>query len=123
MSELVRERCAACRKGAPNVTPAEIAELQPQIPEWMIYEVGGIPRLERIFRFRDFKAALAFTTQVGNLAEAEDHHPALLTEWGKVTVMWWTHAIGGLHRNDFIMAAKTDQIAAEFAEHSDQGTG
>ena len=123
MSELVHERCAACRKGAPKVTPAEIAELQPQIPEWMIYQVGGIPRLERIFRFRDFKAALAFTLQVGNLAEAEDHHPALLTEWGKVTVMWWTHAIDGLHRNDFVMAAKTDLLAAEFAERPAQDTG
>jgi 4a-hydroxytetrahydrobiopterin dehydratase len=112
MSELVQERCVACRKGAPRATPAEIAELMPQIPDWTIYEVGGIARLERIFRFRDFKSALAFTTRVGELAEAEGHHPALLTEWGKVTVMWWTHAIGGLHRNDFVMAAKTDQLAA-----------
>jgi 4a-hydroxytetrahydrobiopterin dehydratase len=105
----------ACRKGAPRVTPAEIAELKPQVPDWQIFDVGGIPRLERIFRFRDFKTALAFTVRVGALAEAEGHHPALLTEWGSVTVMWWTHAINGLHRNDFIMAAKTDQIAAEFA--------
>jgi 4a-hydroxytetrahydrobiopterin dehydratase len=111
MSQLVQERCVACRKSAPRATPAEIAELMPQIPDWTIYEVGGIPRLERIFRFRDFKAALAFTVRVGDLAEAEGHHPALLTEWGKVTVMWWTHAIAGLHRNDFVMAAKTDQLA------------
>ncbi|HEX6292003.1 MAG TPA: 4a-hydroxytetrahydrobiopterin dehydratase [Herpetosiphonaceae bacterium] len=115
MSELTQERCVACRKGAPRVTPAEIAELKPQIPDWIIFEVGGAPRLERIFRFRDFKTALAFTVRVGELAEAEGHHPALLTEWGKVTVMWWTHAIDGLHRNDFIMAAKTDQIAADVA--------
>jgi 4a-hydroxytetrahydrobiopterin dehydratase len=47
---------------------------------------------------------------VGEVAEAEDHHPALLTEWGKVTVTWWTHAVKGLHRNDFIAAAKTDQL-------------
>ena len=115
MSKLVQERCVACRKSAPRVTPAEIAELKPQTPDWSIFEVGGVPRLERIFRFRDFQTALAFTLLVGELAEAEGHHPALLTEWGKVTVMWWTHAIGGLHRNDFVMAAKTDQIAAELA--------
>ena len=66
--------------------------------------------LERVFQFPDFAQALAFTNRVGALAEEEGHHPALLTEWGKVTVAWWTHAIGGLHRNDFIMAAKTDQI-------------
>jgi 4a-hydroxytetrahydrobiopterin dehydratase len=113
MSELVQERCVACRKSAPRVTPAEIAKLKPQIPDWSIFDVGGIPRLERIFRFQDFKTALAFTLRVGELAEFEGHHPALLTEWGKVTVMWWTHAIGGLHRNDFVMAAKTDQLAAE----------
>lgn len=119
MSELAQERCAACRKSAPRVTPAEVAELKPQIPEWTIYEVGGIPRLERIFRFRDFKTALAFTLRVGELAEDEGHHPALVTEWGRVTVMWWTHAIDGLHRNDFVMAAKTDQLAAEFVDRRD----
>jgi 4a-hydroxytetrahydrobiopterin dehydratase len=60
--------------------------------------------------------ALDFTNKVGGLAEEEDHHPAILTEYGKVTVVWWTHAIKGLHRNDFIMAAKTDQLAAQVAE-------
>ncbi|MBV9788137.1 MAG: 4a-hydroxytetrahydrobiopterin dehydratase [Chloroflexi bacterium] len=118
MSELAQERCVACRKSAPRVTSGDVAELKPQIPDWMLYEVGGIPRLERIFRFPDFKTALAFTVRVGDLAEAEEHHPMLVTEWGRVTVMWWTHAINGLHRNDFVMAAKTDQLAAEFAERS-----
>ena len=68
-------------------------------------------RLERAFTFSDFAAALAFTNRVGAAAEAEGHHPALLTEWGRVTVTWWTHAIRGLHRNDFVMAAKTDALA------------
>jgi 4a-hydroxytetrahydrobiopterin dehydratase len=70
----------------------------------------GVRRLEREFRFRNFSAALDFTNQIGGLAEEEDHHPALLTEWGRVTAAWWTHRVGGLHRNDFIMAAKTDEI-------------
>jgi len=54
-----------------------------------------------------------FTNQVAKIANDEDHHPAILTEWGKVTVTWWTHKIRGLHLNDFIMAAKTDQLASE----------
>ena len=66
--------------------------------------------LECVYKFKDFSKALLFTNQLGALAEAEGHHPALLTKGGKVTVTWWTHKIKGLHRNDFIMAAKTDQF-------------
>ncbi|MGH2523386.1 MAG: 4a-hydroxytetrahydrobiopterin dehydratase [Anaerolineales bacterium] len=109
MEPLAQMKCVACRKGEPTVTEAEVAELHPQVPEWQIVERDGIPRLERVFNFKNFVQALAFTQKVGELAEAEGHHPALLTEWGKVAVTWWTHKIGGLHRNDFIMAAKTDQ--------------
>jgi len=92
------------------VTDAEIAELLPQVREWEVVERKGIKRLERIFKFRNFAEALTFADKVGQLAEAEGHHPAILTEWGRVTVTWWTHKIKGLHRNDFIMAAKTDQV-------------
>jgi 4a-hydroxytetrahydrobiopterin dehydratase len=113
----VQERCVACRKDSPRVTEAEIAELQPQIPVWTLVDREGIPWLERLYRFKDFAQALAFTNKVGALAEEEGHHPALLTEYGKVAVSWWTHTIRGLHRNDFIMAAKTDQLAAEFEAH------
>ncbi len=88
----------------------EIPELKVQIPEWAVIEIDGIKRLERKFKFKNFIEALEFTNRVGTLAEAEDHHPALLTEWGSVTVTWWTHSVGGLHRNDFIMAARTDEI-------------
>ena len=110
MALLTAEKCVACRRGAPQVTAEEIAELQPQIPEWFLDERQGIPQLERIYKFRNFVQALAFTNAVGDVAEAEGHHPALLTEWGRVTVTWWTHKIKGLHRNDFIMAAKTDEL-------------
>jgi 4a-hydroxytetrahydrobiopterin dehydratase len=112
MTTIAAERCVACRKDSPRVTDAEIAELKPQIPEWNIVERDGIPRLERTYRFDDFAQALAFTNRVGALAEEEGHHPMLITEYGRVGVSWWTHKIRGLHRNDFIMAAKTDQIAA-----------
>ena len=110
MAELVRLRCVACRRDAPTVTDTELAELKPQIPEWELVERDGIRRLRRVFPFRDFAEALAFTNAVGEIAEDEGHHPALLTEWGRVTVTWWTHKIKGLHRNDFIMAAKTGQL-------------
>ncbi len=102
--------CQACRKDSPRVTEEEIQELLPKLPDWALVERSGIPRLERAYGFENFVQALLFTTEVGQLAEQEGHHPALLTEWGKVTVTWWTHVIHGLHRNDFIMAAKTDRL-------------
>lgn len=104
------EHCVACRRGAPRVTAEEIAALTPQIPDWQLLEVDGVPRLVRTFPVPTFAAALALTQRIGDLAEAEGHHPAILTEWGKVTVSWWTHTIRGLHGNDFIMAAKTDEL-------------
>ncbi len=108
--ELVQMKCTACRVGEPTLTDAEIAYLRPQVPEWSVVESGdGIKRLERAFEFKSFAEALAFTNRVGKIAEDEGHHPAILTEWGKVTVTWWTHKIKGLHQNDFIMAAKTDR--------------
>ena len=84
----------------------------PQVPEWDLVEIDGVKRLRRVFTFDDFPQALAFTNAVGRIAEEEGHHPALLTEWGRTTVSWWTHKIRGLHRNDFIMAAKTDELRA-----------
>jgi len=104
------ERCTACHKDAPRATAAEIAQLSAFVPAWALKEVEGVPRLERTFRLPSFRAALDFANTVGDLAEAEDHHPTLLIAWGRVRVTWWTHAIGGLHRNDFVMAAKTDEL-------------
>ena len=109
MTTLTQMKCTACRVGEPTVTDVEVAELHPQVPAWKIVERNGIKRLERVFKLKDFVQALTFTNTVGDLAEAEGHHPAILTEWGRVTVEWWTHKIKGLHRNDFIMAAKTDE--------------
>jgi len=110
MGRLGAEQCVACRPDAPRVGGAELAALTKEVPEWTITEREGIPRLERAFTFPSFADALAFTNRVGAIAEAQGHHPALLLEWGRVTVSWWTHAINGLHRNDFIMAAKTDAL-------------
>ena len=110
---LIEQGCVACRKDAPRVADEEAADLKPQIPDWTMEEHNGVPRLVRTFRAPNFRDALAFSQRVGDLAEEEGHHPALLTEWGTVTVSWWTHKIRGLHRNDFIMAAKTDALARE----------
>lgn len=110
MSQLSEEKCEACRVGAPQVTAEEMPGLLAEVPEWRVEERDGVKQLERVFTFKNFHAALAFTNRVGDLAEAHDHHPAILTEWGKVTVTWWTHKIGGLHRNDFVMAAHTDVL-------------
>ena len=107
---LARERCVACRRDAPAVTESEMVELKKQVPDWDVVVRDAIPRLERAFSFRNFAEALAFTLKIGELSEREGHHPAILTEWGGVTVTWWTHKIRGLHRNDLIMAAKTDAL-------------
>jgi len=112
MAMLTSEKCTACRRDSPRVTEAEIEELRSQLPEWSLAEVGGIARLERVLRFTNFAQALNFTNRVGALAEEEGHHPAILTEWGKVTISLWTHKIHGLHRNDFVMAAKINDLSA-----------
>lgn len=113
MANLKQQKCDAPAGDSPTVTEEEINKLHPEIPEWNIKEENGEKRLERVFKFSDFKSALNFTNKIGEEAENQQHHPALLTEYGKVTVTWWTHDIGGLHRNDFIMAAKTDEIATK----------
>ncbi len=115
MAALTQEKCVACRADAPHVTEGDIAELHPEVSEWKLITEEGIRKLDRVFRFPNFVQALAFTHSVGDLAEAEGHHPRLVTEWGRVAVTWWTHKIRDLHRNDFIMAAKTDQL---YQEHS-----
>ncbi|GFE70256.1 4a-hydroxytetrahydrobiopterin dehydratase [Chroococcus sp. FPU101] len=114
MSDLTQSKCVPCHGAVAAATSDEIAELKLQVPSWNIIEYEGELRLEKVYKFPDFKSAIAFTNAVGEEAEKEGHHPALLTEWGKVTVSWWTHAINGLHKNDFIMAAKTDTIKEAF---------
>lgn len=108
MVDLAQERCVACRPDSPRVTDAEMVELLPQIPLWEVKEEDGVRKLQRAYAFRNFAEALEFTNMVGAMAEEEDHHPTIVTEWGKVTLIWWTHTIRGLHRNDFLMAAKSD---------------
>ena len=107
---LSTEHCEACQPGAPIVTGDEERRLKPQIPDWEIIEVNGVRRLQRTFRFKGWMLAVQFADAVARIADEGNHHPSILIEWGKVTVTWWTHAVKGLHRNDFIMAARTDQF-------------
>jgi 4a-hydroxytetrahydrobiopterin dehydratase len=110
MVKLSELGCIPCSGNLPPMSVAEIAELKPQIPAWTIVKESGEDRLKRAYFFPDFKSALAFSQRIGEEAERVGHHPTILTEWGKVTVTWWTHAIHGLHRNDFVMAARTDSL-------------
>jgi 4a-hydroxytetrahydrobiopterin dehydratase len=113
MNTLSQQRCSLCQKDTPQVSEEQAAKFMPFIPDWEVVEIDNIQRLTRTFSFNDFLEALAFANKVGALAEEENHHPAILTEWGRVKVSWWTHIIKGLHRNDFIMAAKTDALLLE----------
>ena len=104
------KKCVVCSTEMSELTDIQIKDLSVQVPEWQLIEIDGIKRLVRNYKFNNFIDALAFTNKVGEIAEEEGHHPAILTEWGSVEVSWWSHKIKGLHSNDFIMAAKTDGL-------------
>lgn len=110
MNDLAQMDCVSLRGGAKALEASEIERYHQQIPDWEIITQDGEQRLKRVIKFKNFGEALAFTNRVGQIAEQQNHHPALLTEWGQVTVFWWTHTVHGLHLNDFIMAAKIDQL-------------
>ena len=113
MNNLAQLKCVACRGGDPSLTDAEIADLQPHVPQWQLVTQDNILRLQRVFKLKNYAQTLEFTNKIAAIAEAEDHHPLMILEWGRVTVQWWTHVVKGLHKNDFVMAAKTDEIFAQ----------
>jgi 4a-hydroxytetrahydrobiopterin dehydratase len=106
---LAEQFITTCRKDTPALTLLQIEELLGELPAWEIGDDGGLLFLMHRYAFRNFADALQFSNAVGALADAADHHPQLIVEWGGLTVRWWTHVIGGLHRNDFIMAARCDR--------------
>ena len=110
MIELAEQSCEACHIGAPLLSDVELTELLPRIPAWRVIDVDNVQQLHRVYTFTNFVNALAFANRVGDIAEKEGHHPALLVEWGQVTVAWWSHKIKGLHKNDVLMAAITDAV-------------
>ena len=114
MSKLAQETCVACRGDAARLTETEITTLHIMVPTWDLIVENGVKKLSRIFGFPNFSRAMEFTDAIGTMAESEGHHPRLITEWGRVTLAWWTHKIHGLHRNDFIMASKSESLYKSF---------
>ena len=110
MTQLNDQKHVPDRAEEPSLPDLQTAKLLAQLPQWQIVERHGINRLERTYTFVNFVEALDFANRVGELAEAEDHHPAILVQWGKASVSWWTHSVKGLHQNDFAMAAKTEEL-------------
>lgn len=110
MTKLAQEKCIPCESDIPALINDEIATLKQELPQWQLIETDGIPRLKRSFAFKNFMEALNFSNTVGEIAESQGHHPQICLTWGEVTIEWWTHNIKGLHKNDFIMAAKTDEL-------------
>ena len=102
--------CEACRTGAPPASDSELEKFLQQSPDWQRLVIDDEPRLRRGFPLFQFSPAPGLFNAVGEIAEAEGHHPALLTEWGRVTVDWWTHKIRDIHLNDLILAARSDAL-------------
>lgn len=105
---LVSKTCTPCRGGVAPLTKAEAERYLAQTPGWELLDDGH--RIERSFAFKDFRDAMNFVARLGSLAEAEGHHPDISFGWGWAEVSWQTKKIKGLHENDFIMAAKTDEL-------------
>jgi len=110
--KLAQMKCSACRGDEPPLSTQELEHYLPRVPDWDLAEEDGVKKLRRTFKFSNFVEALDFTNHVGEAAEEEGHHPIITLTWGKTTVTWYTHKIKGLHENDFIMAAKTDNLYA-----------
>jgi 4a-hydroxytetrahydrobiopterin dehydratase len=110
--ELTEKKCRPCEGGVPPLSPAEVGRLSKQVPQWHVTPDGQ--RIRREWRVKDFVTALDFFNRIGEIAEAEDHHPDLhLVGYRDVAIELWTHAIGGLSENDFIVAAKIDRLPVE----------
>ena len=107
---LASEKCEICRPDSPSVDEAEREQLLAELPGWSVIDDLGMLQLVKKFEFSNFLQAVEVHNKIAALAEEENHHPELVTEWGGLTVKWWTHSIGGLHRNDFIMAARCNQL-------------
>jgi 4a-hydroxytetrahydrobiopterin dehydratase len=106
MNTLIDKECVPCKGEVPPLKGQALAELARQLPPgWQVLDES---RLEKEFTFNDFRTALGFTNRVGELAEAQGHHPDIFLTWGKVRLSIWTHKINGLTESDFILAAKTD---------------
>ena len=108
MTDLLSKQCIPCSIGAPTLNKEEIDELLPSLKAG--WNVINNKKIEKVYKFKDFKEALDFVNKVGEIAEQEGHHPDIYLSWGKVIIRLFTHKIDGLHENDFILGAKIDEI-------------
>ena len=106
-------QCVPCRGGIPPLEELKIQELLPHVSAWTRIEEEGIKKIRREFMFKDFREAMDFVNRVGIVADEQDHHPDIFIQWNRVVFTLWTHAIDGLHDNDFIIAAKIDALKAQ----------
>ena len=107
---LKESKCEACTIDAPLVSDSEAKVLLLELDGWVIESDSGINQLIKTYKFSNYAESLDFSNKVADLAESEDHHPKIILEYGNVEVSWWSHKIKGLHKNDFICAAKTNLI-------------
>ena len=110
MQNLAQHNCVACDKNARLLKAHEIEEVLTQLTDWKVINEEGINKLQQRFKTKNYKNSLAFTNAVAQLADSINHHPLLIVDYAAVTVIWWSHNIKGLHKNDFIMAAKTSLL-------------
>ena len=109
MTNYSEKICEACQPDADPATNEEIIEFLSNNSDWSLTQSDDAKKIERIYKFKNFRDALEFTNLVGEVAEIEGHHPQIITEWGSVSVKWWSHKIGNIHLNDLILAARCDQ--------------
>jgi 4a-hydroxytetrahydrobiopterin dehydratase len=107
MTDLAAKNCVPCRGGVPPLAGQELTKLSEQLPDWKVIDGHHITK---VFKFPDFRQALAFVNKVGAVAEEQGHHPDILLSWGKAEITTWTHSINGLTESDFILAAKIDRL-------------
>lgn len=110
--DLAKKKCVPCEGGDPPLSRGEVEKLLAEVKSWNLLE-DGILKIEKHFKFKDFKDALEFVNKVGKIAESEGHHPNISFTWGKADITLWTHAVGGLSKNDFILASKINKLMQE----------
>ena len=108
-NELAQKKCVPCRGGTPPLSAEQAKTYLAAVPEWRVSADGK--QISRTFTYKDFIQAMKFVNKVAEVAEEQGHHPDIHIHWNKVELVLWTHSIGGLHENDFVMAAKLERLA------------
>jgi 4a-hydroxytetrahydrobiopterin dehydratase len=111
--DLANLKCVPCRGGIPPMLGTKINLMLPSVPGWERVKEDGFDKIRRRYKFKNFIKAIEFTNRVAEIAEEQGHHPDIFIQWNVVELTLWTHAINGLHENDFILAAKIDEMKAD----------